>query len=116
VSYGRGVVKATPGFDAIRELASFVYLEHGVKPGTKVDYTIDLFTGIGSVILMHHDEKVLQRDIAKVRHMEKENLLFEYENPAESLGNPSHLPRGPGKKQHKRVYSSSRVDMVSFNG
>lgn len=116
VSYSRGVVKATPGFDRIRELPSFVYLETGVKPGTKVDYTIDLFTGIGSVILMHKDEKTLQHDIQLIRQMEKDNALFIYDSPLETLGSPSRPPLSKGKKEHKRVYSSSRADMISLLG
>jgi len=79
VSHSRGTVKSTPGFDEIQTLASFVYLETGVKPGTQVDYTVDLFTGIGSVILMHPDESVVEKDVARIREMEKENQLFEYE-------------------------------------
>jgi hypothetical protein len=42
---GRGTVKSTPGFEDIKELPSFVYLETGVRPGSQVDYTVDLFTG-----------------------------------------------------------------------
>lgn len=79
VSFSRGVVKATPGFDEIRRLESFVYLETGVRQGTFVDYTVDLFTGIGSVILMHRDQKVLEDDVKRIRAMEKQNELFEYE-------------------------------------
>ena len=78
VSYSRGKVKATPGFEEIKGLQSFVYLETGVRPGSMIDYTIDLFTGIGSVILMHHDEQILEQDIMRIREMEKENLLFVY--------------------------------------
>jgi len=115
VSYARGTVKSTPGFDLIRQLSSFVYLETGVKPGTKVNYTIDLFTGIGSVILVHPDPAVLKKDIATVRQMEKANLLFEYESAVESLGSPSR-PRPDAVKQHRRVYSSSRADMLWIDG
>jgi biotin carboxylase len=79
VSYFRGVVKATPGFETIKNLSSFVYLETGVKPGSKVDYTTDLFTGIGSVILMSHDEKELEADINCIREMELNNQLFVYD-------------------------------------
>lgn len=79
VSFSRGVVKATPGFSEIKNLESFVYLETGVKPGSMVDYTVDLFTGIGSVILVHDDEEVLNRDVKRIRQMESENLFFEYE-------------------------------------
>lgn len=92
VSYSRGKVKATPGFEEIKMLQSFVYLETGVKPGSVVDYTIDLFTGIGSVILMHHDKEVLEKDIQRIREMEKRNQLFVYENqPGFLLKSPSNL-------------------------
>ena len=60
VSFSRGIVKSTPGFDVIKTLPSFVYLETGVKVGSKVEYTVDLVTGIGSVILMHKDKSVLE--------------------------------------------------------
>ena len=79
VSYGRGKVKATPGFEDIKKMESYVYLETGVRPGSIVDYTIDLFTGIGSVILMHHDPKVLEADVERIRQMEKNNELFTFE-------------------------------------
>jgi biotin carboxylase len=82
VSYGRGVVESTPGFEEIKKLASFVYLETGVRPGSEVDYTVDLFTGIGSVILMHHDTEVLERDVRRIREMEKNNELFAFEHHA----------------------------------
>jgi biotin carboxylase len=81
VSFSCGKVKSTPGFERIKKLPSFVYLETGVRPGSHVDYTIDLFTGIGSVILMHPDEDVLNNDVQTIRTMEKENQLFEYESP-----------------------------------
>jgi len=87
VSYSKGIVKAAPGLDEIRRLRSFVYLETGVKPGTEVDYTVDLFTGIGSVILMHHDEKVFRADVDRIREMERENQLFVYENAPSMLRN-----------------------------
>jgi biotin carboxylase len=79
VSFSRGTVKSTPGFEIIKNLPSFVYLETGVKPGTFVDYTVDLFTGIGSVVLMHEDQVVVEQDVARIRQMEKENELFEFE-------------------------------------
>lgn len=79
VSHSRGIVKSTPGFDEIEKLPSFVYLETGVKEGSHVDYTVDLFTGIGSVILMHRDQSIVEKDVARIREMEKENQLFEYE-------------------------------------
>lgn len=89
VSYGRGTVKATPGFEDIKQLPSFVYLETGVRPGSWVDYTVDLFTGIGSVILMHHDVNVVNEDIRRIRQMEKNNELFVFENHVGSMRSPS---------------------------
>mmetsp|Transcript_6749 Transcript_6749/g.16466 ORF Transcript_6749/g.16466 Transcript_6749/m.16466 type:complete len:994 (+) Transcript_6749:177-3158(+) len=89
VSYGRGVVKTTPGFEDIRQMPSFVYLETGVRPGSVVDYTIDLFTGIGSVILMHKDRAVLEEDIRRIREMEKNNELFTFEEQAGYMKSPS---------------------------
>jgi hypothetical protein len=110
VSCSRGVVKATPGFEEIKALPSFVYLETGVKPGTHVDYTIDLFTGIGSVILMHHDPEVLEKDVERIREMERENQLFVFEHQAGLLGSPSimtfDVSSGP-----KHNISSDRADM-----
>jgi biotin carboxylase len=79
VSFSRGKVIATPGYDVIRGLKSFVYMETGIKVGSRVERTVDLLTGIGSVILMHSDATVLGADVAKIREMEKNNELFEYE-------------------------------------
>eukprot|EP00578_Thalassiosira_sp_NH16_P030550 CAMPEP_0181081758 /NCGR_PEP_ID=MMETSP1071-20121207/3266_1 /TAXON_ID=35127 /ORGANISM="Thalassiosira sp., Strain NH16" /LENGTH=963 /DNA_ID=CAMNT_0023163313 /DNA_START=212 /DNA_END=3103 /DNA_ORIENTATION=+ len=77
VSYAEGDVIGTPGYDDIKELESFVYLETGVAIGGRVEHTVDLLTSVGSVILLHDDEEVLKRDIATIREMEKNNKLFE---------------------------------------
>jgi len=105
VSFSRGTVKSTPGFDKIKKLESFVYLETGVKAGSFVDYTIDLFTGIGSVILIHHDEEALKRDVESIRRMERENLLFEYVAPSSMLKSASH------HRTSSAVITSDRTDM-----
>jgi hypothetical protein len=102
VSYSRGKVSSTAGFEIIKQLPSFVYLETGVRVGTKVTQTVDLFTGIGSVILMHPDKAILERDIQKIRQMEKANLLFEYEMHAEFMSKPSQ------RRGHRRVYTTDR--------
>lgn len=77
VSYAEGDVIGTPGYDVIKELESFVFLETGVSIGCKVERTVDLLTSVGDVILMHSDEEVVKRDIAKIRALEKNNELFE---------------------------------------
>lgn len=116
VSFSRGVVKATPGFEEIKQLESFVYLETGVRPGSEVDYTIDLFTGIGSVILMHKDKDILDADVARIRQMERQNALFVYENQAGLMKSGSilnmfgiSLPAGPSDRQ---TISSDRHDLT----
>ena len=76
VSYSRGKVKATPGYEVMKALPSFLSLETGVKSGSEVDYTIDLMTGIGSVMLMHPDADVIKRDTEFIRYMEKFNGIF----------------------------------------
>ena len=80
VSRGRGKVKSTPGFDVIKEMPSFIFLETGVTPGSSVDYTIDLFTALGSVLLMHDDPEVLEADIKRIREMEINDEIIEYDS------------------------------------
>jgi biotin carboxylase len=118
VSYSRGTVQSTPGYEVMKHLPSFVCLETGIKVGTTVDYTIDLFTGIGSVILMHSDAKVLERDIEFVRYMETINGIFVYETKLENLKRPhgeqvvvdailAQQQEKAGKHpSHRRVFSS----------
>lgn len=109
VSFSRGVVKSTPGFEEIKQLPSFVYLETGVRPGSKVDHTIDLFTGIGSVILMHHDPEVLKQDVERVRQMERDNTLFEYESSRMIFSSPANVE---DRRTHSvTVASSQRADL-----
>ncbi len=79
VSFSRGRVTGTPGYDAMRSLKSFVYRDTGIRVGSRVVRTVDLLTGIGSVILMHSDRRTLEANIATIRWMERENELFEYE-------------------------------------
>lgn len=117
VSMSQGTVKFAPGYDVIKNLPSFLCLETGIKAGSYVDYTVDLFTGIGSVILLNQDEDILKKDIAFVRYMEEINGLFVYESKLENLKRPRGEaivlatiaevgpPKGKGK-DHRRVFSS----------
>jgi hypothetical protein len=76
VSYAQGEVVATPGYDVIKQLDSFVYLETGISVGSKVEHTVDLVMSVGSVILLNTDKEVLKQDVEKIRDMEKKNELF----------------------------------------
>jgi len=78
VSFHTGVVKQTPGYDRMKLLPSFVTLQTGIRPGSQVELTVDLFTAVGVLILAHGDPKQLDADIAEVRAMEQ-NGLFEFE-------------------------------------
>merc|ERR1711904_213195 len=89
VSLGEGIVKSTPGYEQIKAMDSFVSLETGIAPGSKVERTVDIFSSVGSVILMHHDAEILQHDIATIRQMEIDCRLFEFEPEAIRLGKPS---------------------------
>ena len=78
VSYSEGTVRATPGYDLIRALPSFVCLETHIKPGTKVKRTVDIASDAGSLVVVNTDKKVLARDIAIIRQIEKANAMFEF--------------------------------------
>lgn len=78
VSYSKGTVKATPGFEVLKRLESFVFIETHVNPGVKVVPTVDLVTDIGCVVLMHPERKVLEHDAEVIRQLENNNLLFQY--------------------------------------
>jgi hypothetical protein len=122
VSYASGQVKSSPGFDVIRQLPSFICFETGIKPGSKVDYTIDLITCVGSVILMHKDKSVVQRDVEFIRYVEKINGLFMFETKAENLQRPrgdllvvdQYSPKkGEQRKpRHQRVFSSDGPSLI----
>jgi hypothetical protein len=77
VNYMEGVVRATPGYDRIRKLPSFVKLETGIQPGSEVEPTIDLLTCVGQVILIHPDPAILEADVAAIRQMEKDCTIFD---------------------------------------
>jgi len=88
VSFAEGTVAKTPGYDAIRKLDSFVSLETNYGVGSRVDRTVDIFTSIGSVVLMHHDAETLQRDLDTIRQMEIDCALFEFQSEPKMLGRP----------------------------
>jgi len=77
VSFQEGIVVSMPGYDRIRELQSFASLEASVKVGSMIGRTVDIFTGVGSVILLHSDPNILADDIKVIRQMEIDCALFE---------------------------------------
>ena len=103
VSYSKGTVKATPGFEVMKRLPSFVFIETHVKPGVRVVPTVDLVTDIGCVVMMHADKDVLERDIEVLRQMEKHNILFQYEK--ESRRSSGEEQPFTMLKDRHRIYS-----------
>merc|ERR1712187_54279 len=67
VSFAQGTIENTPGYDKIRAMESFVSLETTYEIGSKVERTVDIFSSVGSVILMHHDAETLKKDIDTIR-------------------------------------------------
>merc|ERR1719410_2783576 len=106
VSYSSGTVKSSPGYDVLKRLPSFVCLETYTKAGSKVEYTTDLLTSVGSIILMHMDASVVERDLDFVRYMEKINGFFAYETKMETLDNKNT------NTLHKRMYSSDSTGPI----
>merc|ERR1719230_2453588 len=88
VSFAQGTIKSTPGYDRIRSMESFVSLETTYQAGSKVERTVDIFSSVGSVILMHHDAETLEKDIETIRQMEVDCTLFEFEAEPTLLGRP----------------------------
>jgi len=80
VSYGKGVVNRTPGFDVLKKLPSCIHFESGVKIGSTVEPTIDLITSVGSVIVYHENPAIVKDDLHFIRYLENMNGLFVFED------------------------------------
>jgi len=79
VSFVDGKVKSCPGYEIIKALSSYVWLEEAVTIGSTIERTTDLFTNVGSTILMNSDAEILARDIETIRRMELDGKMFELE-------------------------------------
>merc|ERR1712070_309536 len=114
VSYSKGKVKSTPGYDVIKMLPSFVHMEGMVPPGGQVDYTQDLITSIGSVTMCHPDAEIIKRDIQFIRLLEQINGFFVYETQTPELVNPDDIVRRNkgGSKKHKRIFSADGPSLL----
>merc|ERR1712187_71208 len=79
VSNFTGRIKALPGYDVIKQLPSFNFMEVGghISVGQTLELTVDLFTCAGAVILCHPDKAQVALDEAKIRQMELDGSLFQ---------------------------------------
>merc|ERR1711879_111308 len=76
VSFHEGLIEATPGFQQIRTLKSFLSLQENLHVGDQLQKTVDLFGITGMCVLAHPDAKVLESDVAAIRKMEAEGSIF----------------------------------------
>ena len=77
VAHRAGIVTATPGFDAIRALESFLNLDAmGVVAGRQCSATVDLFSVAGMVVLAHPNAEVVAQDVGAIRELEARDAMF----------------------------------------
>jgi len=114
VSYSQGKVKSTPGYEVLKMLPSYVHMDGIVSPGAQVDYTQDLITAIGSVVISHPDAEIVKRDIEFIRLMEQINGFFVYESHATPLINPDDIVsrNKGGSMKHKRLFSADGPNLL----
>lgn len=122
ISFARGTVRSTPGFEVIQKLPSFVSIETNVSTGSQVTYTIDGATSVGSVLLLHPNPTVVQQDIQFIRYMQNIHGLFLLETKLENLKRPhaeqvvmeSFDPEATSssKTTHQRVFSSDGPSLI----
>lgn len=79
VSNFTGRIEGLPGYEVIKKLPSFDFMEVGahISIGKELELTIDLFTCAGAVILCHPSKKQVEEDEAKIRQMELDGSLFQ---------------------------------------
>ncbi|KAL3914560.1 MAG: hypothetical protein SGARI_000059 [Bacillariaceae sp.] len=112
VSFSKGKVKSAPGFEVLKMLPSCVHMDGLVQPGAEVDYTQDLITCIGQMVVMHEDADIVKRDIEFIRLMEQINGFFVYETHATDLFKPDDILRTKGKTSHRRAFSSDGPNLI----
>lgn len=110
VSMRAGRVLATPGFDKIRQLKSFESLTTDVTVGSTVELSIDLFTSLGCVFLMHEDPDVMAADLRAIRAMESECTLFELSE--DRLDSESDTSSHSGSSSPGRVEDSCTAGVL----
>merc|ERR1712190_579213 len=89
VSNFTGRITGLPGYDAIRNLPSFNFMEVGshITVGRDLELTIDLFTCAGAVILCHPNKEQVAEDEAIIRQMELDGSLFQLAKAPRKLTN-----------------------------
>merc|ERR1712050_346428 len=83
VSNFTGRIEGLPGYEIIKKLPSFSFMEVGshISIGKELELTIDLFTCAGAVILCHPSKKQVEEDEATIRQKELDRSLFQIAKP-----------------------------------
>ncbi|CAK4085457.1 unnamed protein product [Aphanomyces euteiches] len=74
VSYESGTVEGYPGLAEIERMQSYVSQSFHTKPSDVMPITIDMFSTPGSILLVHSDKHVLEKDYARIRELEHTGL------------------------------------------
>jgi len=84
VSKFEGTITSLAPLETVRALPSFQYMQVAdiVAPGKELAKTVDLFTGMGFVILCHADAAVVAKDEASIREMQDCGTLVELLDPS----------------------------------
>ncbi len=72
-----GTLLRLEGLERIRSLPSFLRFDLLPRGGEEVKPTIDCFTAVGSVSLVHADKEQLDKDVEEVRRIEKNMFVVE---------------------------------------
>mmetsp|Transcript_20366 Transcript_20366/g.37850 ORF Transcript_20366/g.37850 Transcript_20366/m.37850 type:complete len:450 (-) Transcript_20366:173-1522(-) len=77
VSYREGIVRDIPGAEKVKSLASYNAIDMGVKDGSTLRKTIDLFTMPGRCQLLHESQEQVEEDYNFIHGMLHEGEMFE---------------------------------------
>ena len=70
VSSVTGKLRSMPHLDDVKRLKSYLSTDMLPKPGEAITPTIDCFSAVGSISLVHVDRKQVEADYAKIREWE----------------------------------------------
>jgi hypothetical protein len=76
VSYTKGKLVSLPGLEEIEKMESYMSQKMFVNPEDHLELTIDLGTSPGSIMLAHPNRQILERDIQRIRELEKSGLYL----------------------------------------
>ncbi|RLN89512.1 hypothetical protein BBJ28_00002022 [Nothophytophthora sp. Chile5] len=74
VTYESGTLTGFPGREELEQLPSTISTMFFIHENEPLVATVDMFSTPGSVIMVHEDEKQLQRDYERIRELEYEGL------------------------------------------